>query len=144
MSLLALDIGSSSCKAVAFSSDGMILAQHSSSYTPQFPRPSHAEMDPDCFWGAFCDCTRHVAEDLPTPVQALSLSSHGETFIPTNQAGEAIGPAILNQDNRATHEAEWIEKKLGQKRIFEITGLDKIFDIYGSESEAAAKEGVSL
>ena len=29
-------------------------------------------------------------------------------------------------------------------RIFEITGLDKIFDIYGSEEEAAAKEGVSL
>ncbi|MBV8050291.1 MAG: hypothetical protein JOZ80_03835 [Acidobacteriaceae bacterium] len=123
MSLLALDIGSSSCKAVAFSSDGSILARHSSSYTPQFPRPSHAEMDPGCFWDAFCDCARHVAEDLPSPVQALSLSSHGETFIPTNQAGEAIGPAILNQDNRATHEAEWIEKKLGQKRIFEITGL---------------------
>jgi anti-sigma B factor antagonist len=29
-------------------------------------------------------------------------------------------------------------------RIFEITGLDKIFDIYQTESEAAAKEGVSL
>jgi anti-sigma B factor antagonist len=29
-------------------------------------------------------------------------------------------------------------------RIFEITGLDKIFDIYQSEEEAAAKEGVSL
>lgn len=29
-------------------------------------------------------------------------------------------------------------------RIFEITGLDKIFDIYPTEEEAAAKEGVSL
>jgi anti-sigma B factor antagonist len=29
-------------------------------------------------------------------------------------------------------------------RIFEITGLDKIFDIYATEQEAAAKEGVSL
>ena len=29
-------------------------------------------------------------------------------------------------------------------RIFEITGLDKIFDIYQTEAEAAAKEGVSL
>ena len=29
-------------------------------------------------------------------------------------------------------------------RIFEITGLDKIFDIYDTEGEAAAKEGVSL
>ena len=29
-------------------------------------------------------------------------------------------------------------------RIFEITGLDKIFDIYPTEEEAAAKEGVTL
>ena len=29
-------------------------------------------------------------------------------------------------------------------RIFEITGLDKIFDIYATEEEAAAREGVSL
>lgn len=29
-------------------------------------------------------------------------------------------------------------------RIFEITGLDKIFDIYPTEDEAAAKVGVSL
>lgn len=29
-------------------------------------------------------------------------------------------------------------------RIFEITGLDKIFDIFATEEEAAAKEGVSL
>lgn len=29
-------------------------------------------------------------------------------------------------------------------RIFEITGLDKIFDIYATEADAAAKEGVSL
>lgn len=29
-------------------------------------------------------------------------------------------------------------------RIFEITGLNKIFDIYDTEQEAAAKEGVSL
>ena len=28
-------------------------------------------------------------------------------------------------------------------RIFEITGLDKIFDIYATEQEAAAKEGVA-
>ena len=29
-------------------------------------------------------------------------------------------------------------------RIFEITGLNKIFDIYDTEEEAAAKEGVTL
>ncbi len=30
------------------------------------------------------------------------------------------------------------------QRIFEITGLNKIFDIYATEDEAAAREGVAL
>jgi len=30
------------------------------------------------------------------------------------------------------------------QRIFEITGLNKIFDIYQTEEEAAAKEGMTL
>jgi len=32
-------------------------------------------------------------------------------------------PAILNQDNRATDEAVWLERTIGRKTLFEITGL---------------------
>jgi len=44
-------------------------------------------------------------QNLADPVRALCLSSHGETFVPVNGRNEAIAPAILNQDNRATDEA---------------------------------------
>ena len=123
MSLLAIDIGSSSCKAVAFSVEGRILAQHAAGYTPDFPAPSFAEMNPQRFWDAACVCSRTVSKDLADPVRALCLSSHGETFIPVNAHSQAIAPAILNQDNRATAETVWLERQLGRKRTFEITGL---------------------
>ncbi len=123
MSLLAIDIGSSACKAVTFKSNGQILAQHSVKYSPAFPQPSHAEMDPEVFWNAVCACTQAVTKGLSDCVQALCLSSHGETFVPVNKAGEAIAPAILNQDNRATAEAKWLEQQLGPKQLFQITGL---------------------
>jgi xylulokinase len=123
MSLLAIDIGSSRCKAVAFAVTGEILAQHASAYTPEFPAPAHAEINPEFFWQAVCDCSRAVSKDLSDPVRALCLSSHGETFVPVNGRNEAIAPAILNQDNRAAEEAAWLEKTLGRKRLFEITGL---------------------
>jgi len=123
MSLLAIDIGSSTCKAVAFSVDGRILAQHAVAYTPDFPAPAHAEMDPERFWDAVRVCSRTVAKDLADPVRALCLSSHGETFIPVNARSQAIAPAILNQDTRATAETVWLERQLGRKRTFEITGL---------------------
>jgi xylulokinase len=123
MSLLAIDIGSSACKAVAFTVDGEILASHSSAYAPDFPKPCYAEMDPAHFWEAVRTCSRAVAKDLSDPVRALCLSSHGESFVAVNKNNEPLAPAMLNQDNRATDEADWLEQQLGRKRLFGITGL---------------------
>jgi xylulokinase len=122
MSLLAIDIGSSRCKAVAFALNGEILAQHSSPYTPDFPASSHAEINPECFWEAVCRCSQAASRSLSDPVRSLCLSSHGETFVPINRQSEVIAPAILNQDNRATDETAWLERTFGRKRLFEITG----------------------
>jgi xylulokinase len=123
MSLLAIDIGSSRCKAVVFAVTGEILAQYACSYTPQFPAPSHAEINPERFWQAVCHCSHEVSKDLSDPVRALCLNSHGETFVPVNERNEAIAPAILNQDNRAVKETVWLERTFGTKRLFETTGL---------------------
>ena len=122
MSLLAIDIGSSRCKAVVFALTGKMLAQHTCAYTPEFPAPSHAEIDPERFWLAVCHCSQAVSKNLPDPVQALCLNSHGETFVPVNGRNEATAPAILNQDNRATEEALWLEGTFGKKHLHEITG----------------------
>jgi xylulokinase len=123
MSLLAIDIGSSRCKAVVFAATGKILTQHACSYTPEFPAPAHAEIKAERFWQAVCHCSQAVSRNLSDPVRALCLSSHGESFVPVNGRNEAIAPAILNQDNRATEEAVWFERTFGRKRLFEITGL---------------------
>ncbi|MFZ0911058.1 MAG: FGGY-family carbohydrate kinase [Candidatus Acidiferrales bacterium] len=124
MSLLAIDIGSSQCKAVVFTAAGAVIARSVCGYSPDFPQPMFAEMDPAIFWSAVCKTSRDATRDLAhDPVQALCLSSHGETFIPVNSRGEGIHPAILNIDNRATGEAKWCENEMGARRIFEITGL---------------------
>ena len=124
MSLLGIDIGSSQCKAVAFSASGEILASATHDYAPDFPAPGRAEMDPRRVWEAFCTVTRRVADSAATdPITALAISSHGETFFPADAQGEPIGSAILNMDNRAIVEAGWFEETLGRRHIFEITGL---------------------
>jgi len=123
MSLLAVDIGSSRCKAVAFAVTGEILAQHACAYASEFPAPSQVEMDAERFWQAVCSCSQAVSKNLSDPVRALCLSSHGETFVPVNGCNEAIASAVLNQDNRATEETVWLERTFGRKRLFEVTGL---------------------
>lgn len=124
MSLLAIDMGSSSCKAVAFSLDGRILAERSYSYSPQIPQPSWAEMSAEKFWGAFSSVTRSLANAVhQDPIEVLALSSHAETFVPVDGQLQPVGPAILNMDNRAVAQAAWMAGALGSRRIFELTGL---------------------
>lgn len=123
MSLLAIDVGSSACKAVVFSADGEILAQHAVSYTPEFPSPGFAETDPEKFWNAVCVCCRSVTQELKDPVRALGLSSHGETFVPVDSRGEPVTNAVLNQDNRAIFESNWCEETIGREVLFQVTGL---------------------
>ena len=56
MSLLAIDIGSSQCKAVVFTAAGAVIARSVHAYAADFPQPGFAEMDPAKFW------TRGVSE----------------------------------------------------------------------------------
>ncbi len=123
MSLLAIDIGSTTCKAVAFATSGKLLAQHSTCYTPEFPRALFAEMNPRKFWDALCGCCQAVSRGLTDPVQALAISSHGESFVPVDCHGEALSNVILNQDGRATEEATFCEQVMGRQRLFQVTGL---------------------
>ncbi len=110
-----------------FTASGAILARHSASYVPDFPRPGFAEINPEKFWDAVCVCCRAVAQDRrdkdqKDPVRALCLSSHGETFVAVDSEGRPLTAAILNQDSRAIHESAQCEATLGRQRLFQITG----------------------
>jgi xylulokinase len=118
-------MGSSRCKAVVFSEEENVLAQNSCPYPAAKSKyPSWAEMSAEYFWNALVTVTRAVAlATTEDPIEALAISSHGETFISVDAQQRALAPAILNYDNRAVAEAHWVEEKIGRTRLFEITGL---------------------
>lgn len=124
MSLLAIDMGTSSCKAVLFSEDGRVLSHKSCNYAAsKSPHPTWAEMAAENFWDALSKVCQQVSAESGDTVSALAISSHGETFVPVNECGEAVGPSILNYDNRATAESGWLAETFGRRALFEITGL---------------------
>ena len=124
MSLLAVDMGSTNCKALAFSEDGRMLSQKTSPYAAESSHSCSSEIAPEKFWQALVTVTRAVAAEVSRdPVDVLAISSHGETFIPVGSRCRAIRPAILNVDNRAVKEANWLASEIGKKAIFDITGL---------------------
>lgn len=122
MSLLGLDMGTSACKAASFDEHGSILATASREYAASIPAPGRMEMDPERFWNAAVEVIREVASRTPCPVEALAISSQGETFIPMDSAGNAVCPAIMNADNRAVAQVAIFEEAIGMKGVYGITG----------------------
>ena len=117
-------MGSTNCKAIAFSEDGRVLSQRTSSYATESSPPCRTEIAPETFWRALVAVTRGIATELNRdPVEVLAISSHGETFVPVDSRQSVVRPAILNVDTRAVREANWLASAIGRERIFEITGL---------------------
>lgn len=122
MSLLGLDMGTSACKAAVFGANGTLLAVASREYSADVPRPGWMEMDPERMWAAAVEAIREVSAKASDPVQALSVSSQGETFVPVDTRGDAVGPAIMNADNRAIDEVGFFEREIGTESIYSICG----------------------
>jgi xylulokinase len=123
MSFLSFDVGSSRCKAAIFSSSGEMLGVRSAAFAPGFPRPGYAELNANNFLAVVLALAQELTALPQTePVQAVCLSSHGETLIPATAGGQPLGPAILNMDVRATREASWIEEQTGRRQLFMLTG----------------------
>ena len=124
MSLLGIDLGTSNCKCVAFREDGQVIVQAAVSYTPYSSLPDWMEIDPELFWDAFVKTVRTVSAWLSEDtVTALAVSSQGETIIPVDHSGIPVYPAIMNADNRAKPQVAELERRLGKRRIYDITGL---------------------
>ena len=105
MSLMGIDLGTSSCKAVAFSREGRQLASASYGYKTYSPRPDYVEMDAELFWEAVVKAVRDVAEQTARdPITAMAFSTQGETMIAVDAKGHPLRPAFMNADNRGTLE----------------------------------------
>lgn len=123
MSLLGLDVGSSSCKGVVFDQEGHALATATRRYDITSPAPGRMEVDGACFWDAITSITRELAaQTTRDPIAALAVSSHGETIVPLDRSRKACGPAIMSSDHRSDAQAMRIGRELGAETIQKITG----------------------
>ncbi len=123
MSVLGLDIGTTGCKAVVFAPDGEILASAYEEYPLVFPRPGWAELDSHGVWAAVQRVVAAAASGASDPVEALSVSVFGESFLPVDSSGEPLYNTILSFDARAQAQADRLAEKLGREAIFQITGM---------------------
>lgn len=102
--LLAVDCGTQSLRAMLFAGDGALLDRARVPYEPyRCPRPGWAEQDPEVYWEALCAATRTL-KDRSGPafarLQGMALAALRNTPVLVDGAGDPVRPAILWLDTR--------------------------------------------
>lgn len=123
MAFLALDIGSSELKVAVYDADGRCLSSVTTEVEGALVSGARAELDPEQFWRSVCDGISEICRPLRTPLMAASISSQGESFLPLDADGKALGNIILNIDSRAVVEMDEFSAEFGKSRLYQQTGL---------------------
>lgn len=125
MSILGLDVGTSTCKGIVLSAEGKLLAQRQQNYAEQVVLGNNGavEISADCFWKNTAAIIRELSSEVTDdPIETLAVSSHGETLIPIDAHGQALTPAMLSMDRRCSRQSEELVQRLGQEKIYGLTG----------------------
>lgn len=123
--VLGVDIGTTAIKAAVFDSSGGELASSTEEYSLITPQAGWVELDAETYVTTF---TRAASGALvhagiaPREVAVIGLSAQGETFVCLDAENEPVGRAIVWMDNRATAEADEIERQFGRSVIQQTTG----------------------
>ena len=123
--LLGIDIGTSGTKTVLFDLMGNALASHTIGYPMDCPRGAWAEQNPEDWWNAAADGIRAVLQKSGVSgdqVLGVGLSGQMNGHVMLDREGKVLRPAILWCDLRATEEVEEMNRKVGDRRIVELTG----------------------
>lgn len=121
MKIAGLDIGTTGCKLTVFDEKGTKLGNAYRNY-PVSRETGRHEIDIGSMRESVFDVIREMTRDYPD-IRAIGVTSFGETFVMTDEAGEPLRPAMLYTDPRGREECEELSAKLGKEQIAEISGL---------------------
>ncbi|MBC8171629.1 MAG: xylulokinase, partial [Anaerolineae bacterium] len=122
--LLAIDIGTSSAKAVLFDSEaGKALAIAGEEYPLSQPAPDRAEQNPADWWLSTVSVVGQCLEQAGRrDISAIGLTGqmHGTTLLDARQ--QVIRPSIIWADSRSAAAGKQITDLLGVERYTAIAG----------------------
>lgn len=122
--LLAIDIGTSSAKAVLFDSDSaQLVAVASEEYPLSQPVPDHAEQNPSDWWLSTVSVVGQcVVQADGREIDAIGLTGQMHGFVPLGSRYEVLHPAIIWADSRSGQEAQQMIDQIGAEKYAAIAG----------------------
>ncbi|MEM0993295.1 MAG: gluconokinase, partial [Bacteroidota bacterium] len=120
--ILAIDIGTTSTKVVAFSKTGELLHRANAGYPILHPKPTHQEQAPDAIYQALMKASKEVIASCERTPIAIVFSSAMHSLIAVDKEGELLTNSIIWADGRSQDYADALRNTELGKDIYERTG----------------------
>ena len=138
-SVLTLDQGTSSSRAIIFNSQGAILGMGQQPLASRYPEPGWVEQDPEEIWQGTLESARQAIDQSridSSELLGIGIANQRETSIFWHrQTGEALGPAIVWQDRRTADICAQMRVDGLEDEVSNATGL--VLDPYFSATKIA-------
>jgi gluconokinase len=116
--VVGMDIGTTNTKAVAFSTDGQLLASAGASYPVFTDAEGRHELDPD----QLNEAVREVLRSMPDKPEAISFSCAFHSLIAVDANGKPLTRALTWADLRPSAAAKKLRSGESAHRIYQHTG----------------------
>jgi xylulokinase len=127
--VLGIDTSTTATKAVVIDREGRTLAEGVSEYGYDIPRPGWTEQAPASWWTATIASIRSAlaaAELRGDDIAAVGLTGQMHGLVLLDRDREVIRPAILWNDQRTAAQCDDIRRRVGPRRLVEVTGNDAL------------------
>ena len=122
MAFIGLDVGTSGCKAAAYSRDGTCIGQSERGYSLITPEKGFAELDPLEIWNGVQEVLRELAPCCDGD-DWLAISGIGESFVLLDDQGAPLSRFITYLDSRGDAELEEIRAEIPEEELYRRTGV---------------------
>lgn len=137
--ILVIDQGTTSSRAILFSSRLEVMATAQQEFSQYFPAPGLVEHDPEELWASVIAVARDVIAKAgvePAAIAAIGLTNQRETVVVWDRVtGLPIHRAIVWQDRRTTDVCDALREEGHEAHIAERSGL--LIDPYFSATKIA-------
>jgi glycerol kinase len=125
--LLAIDQGTSSTRAIGFSTGGEVVAVEQQSFEQIYPGPGWVEHDAEVIWATVLSTSRQVVQRLSEAkrrVAAIGITNQRETTILWDRrSGTPLYNAIVWQDRRTADRCRQLVRDHGEDEVSRKSGL---------------------
>jgi xylulokinase len=121
--VVGMDCSTTATKAIAFDKKGRVAAAASAANPLSSPKPGYYEQKAGDWWLSAQKALRILTSRInPESIAALAISNQRETFVPLDEYGRSVRPAIVWLDERCRSEVASFSRIIGKARIHRITG----------------------